>query len=75
MGDADYGGDSSSVQAELKAVDTIYSNKNAFAAKLKNGTVATWGDRRWGGNSSSVQAELKKVEKSIRIFLLSLLGW
>ena len=42
-GDADCGGDSSAVQAKLKAVDTIYSTEFAFAAKLKDGTVVTWG--------------------------------
>ena len=57
-GNADWGGDSSSVQAELTAVDTIYSTLYAFAAKLTNGHVVTWGDAGWAGDSSSVQAEL-----------------
>ena len=61
-GDADRGGDSSSVQAELKDVDTIYSTDlGAFAAKLADGRVVTWGNADHGGDSTSVQAEVKKV--------------
>ena len=61
-GDAECGGDSSSVSAELKqqAVDTIYSTSDAFAAKMADGSVVTWGDAMRGGNSSSVSAELKQ---------------
>ena len=41
-GVAEYGGDSSAMQAELKqGVDTIYSNDSAFAAKMKDGSVVT----------------------------------
>ena len=60
-GDADYGGDSSSVQAELKdqVVQHIYSTHYAFAAVLASGRVVTWGDADFGGDSISVQAELK----------------
>ena len=65
-GDAIEGGDSSSVQAELKnGVDTIYSTEQAFAAKLLDGRVVTWGNPRFGGDSSSVQAELKKGVETI----------
>ena len=42
--------------------DTIYSTGGAFAAKLTNGHVVTWGDAEWGGDSSSVQAELTAVD-------------
>jgi hypothetical protein len=39
-GRADWGGDSSAVEAELKqGVDTIYSTYEAFAAKMKDGSV------------------------------------
>ena len=60
-GSADYGGDSSSVQAELKdqVVQHIYSIRGAFAAVLASGRVVTWEDADYGGDSSSVQAELK----------------
>ena len=61
-GNAGNGGDSSSVQAELKEVDTIYSTAGAFAAKLADGRVVTWGLANYGGDSSSVQAELKEVD-------------
>ena len=60
-GDADCGGDSSRVQAELKqGVDTICSTYYAFAAKMLDGSVVTWGDASYGGDSSRVQAELKQ---------------
>ena len=55
-GSAGYGGDSSSVQAELKdqVVQHIYSTWRAFAAVLASGRVVTWGHPDWGGDSSSV---------------------
>jgi hypothetical protein len=37
-------------------VDTIYSTDYAFAAKLADGRVVTWGDADYGGDSSDVQA-------------------
>ena len=42
--------------------DTIYSTGFAFAAKLTNGHVVTWGSAGDGGDSSSVQAELTAVD-------------
>ena len=54
VGDRDCGGDSSSVQTKLKAVDTVYSNKTAFVAKLTDGSVVTRGFVGDGGDSSSV---------------------
>ena len=41
------------MQADLKAVDTIFSNSSAFAAKLVDGRVLTWGDADCGGDSRS----------------------
>ena len=38
----------------------IYSTGAAFAAKMADGSVVTWGDARKGGDSSSVLAELKQ---------------
>ena len=61
-GHAAYGGDSSSVQAQLQGVDTIYSTFRAFATKLSDGRVVTWGDADHGGDSSSVQAQLQGVD-------------
>ena len=42
--------------------DTIFSTDGAFAAKLTNGHVVTWGNAGYGGDSSSVQAELTAVD-------------
>jgi co-chaperonin GroES (HSP10) len=39
---------------------TIYSTESAFAVKMSDGSVVTWGDAECGGNSSHVQAELKQ---------------
>ena len=39
------GGDSSTVQAALIGVESIYSTDYAFAAVLKDGTMVTWGDK------------------------------
>ena len=57
-GDASRGGDCSSVQAELKDVDTIYSTDSAFAAKLVDGSVVTWGDATYGGKSDAAREQL-----------------
>jgi hypothetical protein len=57
------------VQAELKqGVDTIYSTARAFAAKMQDGSVVTWGDDVWGGDCSRVQAELKTKKSAYAIF-------
>ena len=42
-------------------METIYSTDYAFAAKLVDGSVVTWGDARYGG-SCKQQAKLKDVE-------------
>ena len=67
-GDAPFGGDSSSVQMQLKGVDKIYpvdkiySSRGAFAAKLVNGDLVTWGLRNYGADSSSVLVHITKRE-------------
>ena len=54
-GAAECGGDSSSVQAQLQGVHTIYSTERAFAAQLADGRVVTWGEAvNWGGDSRSL---------------------
>ncbi|CAE8650193.1 unnamed protein product, partial [Polarella glacialis] len=59
-GDAEYGGDSSAVQAQLQGdVQQIYSNLFAFAAVKSDGSVVTWGRAEHGGDSSAVQAQLQ----------------
>ena len=54
-GSAHHGGDSSSVQNKLEAVQQIQTTGYAFAAILGDGYVVTWGDPNRGGDSSSVQ--------------------
>ena len=44
----------SNAQLQLNNVDTIYSTDFAFALKLTNGTVVTWGNEKYGGDSVSV---------------------
>ncbi len=57
-----YGGDSSSVENELKEVKSIFSNPHAFAALKENGTVVTWGEKNYGGDSSGVKDQLTGVK-------------
>ncbi|CAE7939406.1 unnamed protein product [Symbiodinium sp. KB8] len=40
----------------------LQATRNAFAAILGDGTVATWGDADYGGDSSAVQHHLKNVQ-------------
>ena len=48
-GDADYGGDSSAVQGQLKNVQEVHALQSAFSAKLVDGSVVTWGGvSNWG---------------------------
>ena len=62
MGSAGFGGDSSSVQDQLKDVQHIQARAFAFAAILRDGFVVTWGSAGSGGDSSSVQDQLKDVQ-------------
>ncbi|OLP97890.1 Ankyrin repeat and KH domain-containing protein mask [Symbiodinium microadriaticum] len=62
-GDAEYGGDSSAVQDQLKNVQQIQASDFAFAAVLADGSVVTWGDADDGGDSSAVQDQLKNVQQ------------
>ena len=59
-GDPDCGGDSSSVQEQLRNVQRIQATDSAFAAVLDTGSVVTWGDPDCGGDSSNVQEQLRK---------------
>ena len=57
-----WGGDCSSVQAELVEVQTVSANKYAFAALKRPGEVVVWGYPGCGGACSRVQkAELVDV--------------
>ena len=66
-GDADFGGDSSTVQNQLKNVQRVQATQGdcggAFAAILADGSVVTWGDAGYGGDSSAVQNQLKNVQQ------------
>ena len=55
------GGDSSSITASFSNVQTIYSNDQAFAVLMNDGTVVTWGNASNGGDSSSVSSQLTNV--------------
>ena len=59
-GDSNYGGDISSVSADLQSgVTQLFSAGLAFAALKQDGSVITWGHSSWGGDSSSVSADLQ----------------
>ena len=58
-GSSPYGGDSSSVSAQLSSgVTEIFPSYLAFAALKSDGSVVTWGDSNNGGDSSSVSSSL-----------------
>eukprot|EP00927_Polykrikos_kofoidii_P081764 TRINITY_DN7957_c1_g1_i10.p1 TRINITY_DN7957_c1_g1~~TRINITY_DN7957_c1_g1_i10.p1 ORF type:complete len:243 (+),score=46.13 TRINITY_DN7957_c1_g1_i10:47-730(+) len=59
-GNADLGGDSSTVQDQLRSkVHRIFSTYGAFAALLDDGSVVTWGCKCSGGDSRDVQEQLR----------------
>ena len=62
-GTADFGGDTTAVQEQLKTVQQIQATRFAFAAILVDGTVVTWGVAHAGGDSSAVQEQLKNVQQ------------
>jgi hypothetical protein len=49
-GKAEYGGDSSTVQAQLVNITMIYGNHYAFGAVTENGGVVAWGGVTEGGS-------------------------
>ncbi|CAE7929930.1 unnamed protein product [Symbiodinium necroappetens] len=62
-GSPECGGDSRSVQHQLKGVKHIAATARSFAALLQDGSVVTWGNDRFGGDSSSVQDQLHDVQE------------
>ena len=62
-GNALCGGDSSSVQDQLRGVQQIQATGKAFAAILADGSAVTWGDAVEGGDSSAVRDQLKGVQQ------------
>ena len=70
-GAAEFGGDSSAVQAQLRDMQKIQAAVGAFAAVLGDGSVVTWGSAGWGGNSSAVLDQLcivQQIQASERAF-------
>ena len=57
------GGDSSTVQDQLKNVQNVQASSGAFAALLADGAVVTWGNPAGGGDSSRVQDQLRHVRQ------------
>ena len=79
-GRADSGGNSTSVQDQLKGVQQIQASAFAFAAILQDGSIVTWGDAGCGGDSSAVQHALRFVwslgvviEWGMRLVLIGIL--
>ena len=63
-GNARYdGGDSSTVQDQLRNVQQVQASYSAFAAVLGDGSVVTWGNAEYGGDNSAVQDQLKNVQQ------------
>ena len=60
-GHAEYGGDSRTVQGQLKNVRQIRAADRAFAAVLGDGCVVTWGEKFGCGDSAAVRRQLRKV--------------
>ncbi|MFT5705416.1 MAG: hypothetical protein ACI8SK_001371 [Shewanella sp.] len=50
---------------QISFVESIFSNKNAFAALKDNGSVVTWGIASYGGDSNTVADKLSSGVKSI----------
>jgi len=68
-GNSAYGGDSSSVQAQLTDVETIYATKGAFAALKTNGELVVWGNPSYGGDPSfQPRGESFPLENIVRVF-------
>ena len=62
-GHPDFGGDSWSVQSQLKGVQQLQATQGAFAAILADGSAVSWGSEVYGGDSSAVQSQLKGVQQ------------
>eukprot|EP00762_Andalucia_godoyi_P003021 ANDGO_04158.mRNA.1 hypothetical protein EMIHUDRAFT_216696 len=53
-GDPDSGANASAVSARINSgTVAVFSNKYAFAALHRTGSITTWGDAQYGGSSSS----------------------
>ena len=65
MVSADYGGDCSAVQDQLRDVQQIQASYGAFAAILGDGSVVTWGNADHGGDSGAVQNQLRDLQQAL----------
>jgi len=66
-GDKERGGDSSSVQSELKNVKAICAARNgAFAAIVGSGTVVSWGKKGANEKEEKEREERKEERKEER---------
>lgn len=61
-GDAEYGGDHTSVKDTVGNVAEIYSTRGAFAAVNKDSEVITWGNVNYGGDSTLVKEKLLGIK-------------
>ena len=52
-----------SIESQLRQVEEIVANTDAFAALLQDHTVVTWGNPGCGGDSSAVQDQLQNVRE------------
>ena len=62
-GSAEFGGDSSAVQDQLRGLQQIQATESAFAAILADGSVVTWGNQLYGGDCSAIQDQLGGVQQ------------
>jgi Ca2+-binding RTX toxin-like protein len=70
-GDSYFGGDSSTVAAQLDGtidVTQVFSTWVAFAALRADGSVVTWGDSSFGGNSSTVAPQIDGTNDVTEVF-------
>ena len=47
---------------QLNEISEICSNRMAFSAIKKNGTVVTWGDPKFGGNQHQLTSKLTEIK-------------
>ena len=66
-GDAEYGGDSSSVQSRLTNVRKMQSNELAFAA-ITDGGVVCWGSSNDGGQGPDLKLNVREIHATQRSF-------
>ena len=63
-GDRGTGGDSNSVEGQLRDVQQIHGSAKAFAAILGDGSLVAWGDAEVGGDLSRKHPSSTSVRRS-----------